>query len=225
MFYWFMKVVVAGPVIWVLLRPRVAGRSNIPRRGAVILASNHLSFVDPVILPLVIRRRVRFLAASNYFAGRGFGAWARRRFLLATGMLPIDRSGGSASEASLRTGAAVLERGAMLGVYPEGSRSRDGRLHRGRTGIARLALTSGAIVVPVAMIGTDEVIPVDSRRIRPRIRRIGVRFGRPLDFRMFAGRESEGPVLRQVTDRITAAIAEISGQEYVDTYTARRDVE
>jgi 1-acyl-sn-glycerol-3-phosphate acyltransferase len=222
MFYWVMRHLIAGPVLKTLLRPRVSGREHIPRTGAVIIASNHLSFIDPVILPLVMRRRIAFLTASTYFAGRGVGAWVRGRFLRATGMIPIDRSGGRASEASLRTGMAVLSRGAVLGIYPEGSRSRDGKLHRGRTGVARLALEAGVPVVPVAMIGTDRVIPVQSRSILPRIRRIGIVFGPPLDFGEYAGRQGDQAVLRTVTDRITAAIRELSGQEYVDGYTAAR---
>jgi 1-acyl-sn-glycerol-3-phosphate acyltransferase len=222
MFYWVMRHLIAGPVLKTLLRPRVRGREHIPRTGAVIVASNHLSFIDPVILPLVMRRRIAFLTASNYFAGRGIGAWVRGRFLRATGMIPIDRSGGRASEASLRTGLAVLGRGAVLGIYPEGSRSRDGKLHRGRTGVARLALEAGVPVVPVAMIGTDRVIPVHSRSILPRIRRIGIVFGPPLDFGEYVGRQGDQAVLRTVTDRIVAAIGELSGQDYVDGYTAAR---
>ena len=222
MFYWVMKHLIAGPVLRTLLRPRVRGREHIPRTGAVIIASNHLSFIDPVILPLVIRRRIAFLAASNYFGGRGIAARVRGRFLRATGMIPIDRSGGRASEASLRAGTAVLGRGAVLGIYPEGSRSRDGKLHRGRTGVARLALEAGVPVVPVAMIGTDRVIPVHSRSILPRIRRIGIAFGPPLDFGAYAGRQGDQAVLRTVTDRIMQAIEELSGQEYVDGYSSAR---
>ncbi|MDQ1530906.1 MAG: 1-acyl-sn-glycerol-3-phosphate acyltransferase [Microbacteriaceae bacterium] len=222
MFYWVMKHLIAGPVLKTLLRPRVHGRAHIPRTGPVIVASNHLSFIDPVILPLVMRRRIAFLAASNYFAGRGVAAWVRGRFLRATGMIPIDRSGGKASQASLVAGRAVLDRGAVLGIYPEGSRSRDGKLHRGRTGVARLALESGAVVVPAAMIGTDRVIPVGSRSILPRIRRIAITFGPPLDFSAEAGNQGDLAVLRTVTDRIMEAIREVSGQEYVDSYSSGR---
>lgn len=222
MFYWVMKHLIAGPLLRVLLRPRLTGVSNIPRSGPVILASNHLSFLDPVILPLVIRRRIHFLAASNYFAGRGFGGWVLKWFLLGTGMIPIDRSGGRASEASLTAGLQVLTRGDVLGIYPEGSRSRDGKLHRGRTGIARTILKAGAQVVPVAMIGTDAVIPVDDGgRIRPRIRRIGIAFGPPLDFSEFAGGSDDGFVLRTITDRVMQSIHALGDQEYVDAYGAR----
>ncbi|WP_375400893.1 lysophospholipid acyltransferase family protein [uncultured Amnibacterium sp.] len=222
MFYWVMKHLIAGPLLRALLRPRLSGVSNIPRTGPVILASNHLSFIDPVILPLVIRRRIHFLAASDYFAGRGLGGWAVARFLIATGMIPIDRSGGRASEASLAAGLGVLARGEVLGIYPEGSRSRDGKLHRGRTGIARTILNSGATVVPVAMIGTDEVIPVDSGSVRPHIRRIGIAFGPPLDFSGYAGGSDDGRVLRTITDQVMQAIHALSDQEYVDSYGARR---
>jgi 1-acyl-sn-glycerol-3-phosphate acyltransferase len=219
MFYWVMKHLVAGPLLRAVFRPRLVGRHHIPRTGPVILASNHLSFLDPVILPLVIRRRIAFLAASNYFAGRGFAAWARKRFLLATGMIPIDRSGGAASEASLRAGLAVLSRGAVLGIYPEGSRSRDGKLHRGRTGIARLVLEAGVPVVPVAMIGTDEVLPAGRSSLIPRIRRIGITFGAPIDFSGYRERALDHAALRAVTDEIVTAIGRLSGQEYVDSYS------
>lgn len=222
MFYWVMKHLIAGPLLRTLFRPRLIGTANIPRTGPVILASNHLSFLDPVILPLVIRRRIHFLAASNYFAGRGFKGWALKRFLIGTGMIPIDRSGGRASEASLVAGLGVLARGDVLGIYPEGSRSRDGKLHRGRTGVARTILKAGATVVPVAMIGTDQVIPVDGSSNWPRIHRIGITFGPPLDFSEFAGSTDDGSVLRTITDRVMQAIHALSEQEYVDAYGARR---
>ena len=221
MFYWVMKHLIAGPLLRALFRPRLTGVANIPRTGPVILASNHLSFIDPVILPLVIRRRIHFLTASNYFAGRGFSGWVLKRFLLATGMLPIDRSGGRASEASLATGLGVLARGEVLGIYPEGSRSRDGKLHRGRTGIARTILKARAPVVPVAMIGTDAVIPVDGSSNWPRIRRIGITFGMPLDFSEYADGTDDGSVLRAITDTVMQSIHALSEQEYVDSYGAR----
>jgi 1-acyl-sn-glycerol-3-phosphate acyltransferase len=217
MFYWFMKTLVAGPLLRTLFRPRLEGLGNIPGTGPVILASNHLSFIDSVILPLVIKRRIYFLAASAYFERRGLGGWALKHFLRATGMIPIDRSGGKASEASLQAGMSVLGAGDVLGIYPEGSRSRDGKAHRGRTGVARMALESGAPVVPVAMIDTDKVMPQDGGG-RVRIRRIGISFGEPLDFAEFAGRERDHAMLRVMTDRIMQAIVALSGQEYVDAY-------
>jgi 1-acyl-sn-glycerol-3-phosphate acyltransferase len=217
MFYWIMKTLVAGPLLRALFRPRLEGLGNIPATGPVILASNHLSFIDSVILPLVMRRRIYFLAASSYFERRGLGGWAVGRFLRATGMIPIDRSGGWASEASLRAGMTVLTAGRVLGIYPEGSRSRDGRARRGRTGVARLALESGAPVVPVAMIGTDEVMPSGGGG-GVRIRRIGISFGEPLDFAEFAAREPDRATLRTMTDRIMLAVVAMSGQEYIDEY-------
>lgn len=221
MFYWVLRYLLAGPLLRVLYRPRVQGASHLPRTGPVILASNHMSFIDPVVLPLVVDRRVHFLAASNYYSGRGPGGWFLRRFLLATGMIPIDRSGGKASEASLQAGRAVLLQGKVLGIYPEGSRTRDGKLHRGRTGIARLVLECRAAVVPVAMIGTDQVIPVGSGSVIPRIRPIAVRFGPPLHFTEYEGEETDHAVLRAITDRIMAAIHDLGEQEYVDEYTVK----
>jgi len=215
MFYWFMKTIVAGPLLRTLFRPRLEGVENIPATGPVILASNHLSFIDSVILPLVIKRRIYFLAASTYFEGRGLGKWAVARFLRATGMIPIDRSGGKASEASLKAGMSVLDKGDVLGIYPEGGRSRDGRAHRGRTGVARMALESGAPVVPVAMIDTDKVM---SEGKGVKIRRIGISFGPPLDFSEFAEQKQDHAILRVMTDRIMDAVVAMSGQEYVDEY-------
>jgi 1-acyl-sn-glycerol-3-phosphate acyltransferase len=215
MFYWFMKTIVAGPLLRTLFRPRLEGVENIPKHGPVILASNHLSFVDSVILPLVIKRRIYFLAASTYFEGKGLGKWAVARFLRATGMIPIDRSGGKASEASLKAGMSVLTKGHVLGIYPEGGRSRDGRAHRGRTGVARMALESGAPVVPVAMIDTDKVM---SEGNGVKIQRIGISFGPPLDFSEFADQKQDHAILRVTTDRIMDAVVAMSGQEYVDEY-------
>jgi 1-acyl-sn-glycerol-3-phosphate acyltransferase len=216
MFYWFMKTIVAGPLLRTLFRPRLEGVENIPKTGPVILASNHLSFIDSVILPLVIKRRIYFLAASTYFEGRGLGKWAVARFLRATGMIPIDRSGGKASEASLKAGMSVLSKGHVLGIYPEGGRSRDGRAHRGRTGVARMALESGAPVVPVAMIDTDKVLSERSGGVK--IQRIGISFGEPLDFAEFADRKQDHAILRIMTDRIMDAVVAMSGQEYVNEY-------
>ena len=215
MFYWFMKTIVAGPLLRTLFRPRLEGVENIPKTGPVILASNHLSFIDSVILPLVIKRRIYFLAASTYFEGKGLGKWAVARFLRATGMIPIDRSGGKASEASLKAGMSVLGKGHVLGIYPEGGRSRDGRAHRGRTGVARMALESGAPVVPVAMIDTDKVMSEGSG---VKIQRIGISFGPPLDFSEFADQKQDHAILRIMTDRIMDAVVAMSGQEYVDEY-------
>jgi len=171
MFYWLMKNLIAGPLLRGVFRPWVVGLDNVPANGAVILASNHLSFIDSIFLPIVVDRHVSFLAKSDYFTRRGLKGWATRAFMNGTGQLPIDRSGGKASEASLNTGLAVLARGEILGIYPEGTRSPDGKLYRGRTGVARMILEAGVPVVPVAMIDTAEIMPIGKRL--PRIGRIG----------------------------------------------------
>jgi 1-acyl-sn-glycerol-3-phosphate acyltransferase len=201
-----------------VFRPWVTGADNIPKTGAVILASNHLSVVDSIFLPLVIERRISFLAKSDYFMGRGVKGWAIKNFLKGTGMLPIDRSGGKASEASLNTGLKVLARGEVLGIYPEGTRSPDGKLYRGRTGVARMILEAHVPVVPVAMIDTEKVMPIGSKL--PKVRRIGVIFGEPLDFSRFEGLESDRFILRSITDEIMYELNRISGQEYADIYAS-----
>ncbi len=218
MFYWFMKNLIVGPILRTAFRPWVTGEENIPRKGAVILASNHLSFIDSVFLPLVIERRVTFLAKSDYYTARGPKGWAIKNFLKAAGMLPIDRSGGKASEASLNTGLGVLRRGEVLGIYPEGTRSPDGKLYRGRTGVARMVLESGVNVIPVAMIDTEKVMPI-GRRL-PKVRRIGVVIGEPLDFSRFEGMESDRFILRSITDEIMYELSHLSDQEYIDVYAS-----
>ena len=218
MFYWLMKYVVIGPIVKAIWRPWIVGRRNIPQTGAAILASNHLSFVDSVFLPLMIDRPVAFLAKSDYFTGKGLKGWATRVFFKGTGMIPIDRSGGKASEASLNTGLQVLGHGDLLGIYPEGTRSPDGRLYRGRTGIARMALEAHVPVVPVVMVDTDTMMPI-GRRI-PRIARVGVVIGEPLDFSRFEGMESDRYILRSVTDEIMVALHRIGSQEYDDVYAS-----
>ena len=218
MFYWLMKYVVIGPIVKAIFRPWIVGRRNIPQTGAAILASNHLSFVDSVFLPLMIDRPVAFLAKSDYFTGKGIKGWATRVFFKGTGMIPIDRSGGKASEASLNTGLQVLGHGDLLGIYPEGTRSPDGRLYRGRTGIARMALEAHVPVVPVVMVDTDTMMPIGRRM--PRIARVGVVIGEPLDFSRFQGMESDRYILRSVTDEIMVALHRIGSQEYDDVYAS-----
>jgi 1-acyl-sn-glycerol-3-phosphate acyltransferase len=218
MFYWFMKNLVAGPLLKTVFRPWVSGLENIPRTGGVILASNHLSFIDSIFLPLVIDRRIYFLAKSDYFTGRGLKNWATKHFLLGTGMLPIDRSGGKASEASLNTGLEVLAKGDVLGIYPEGTRSPDGKLYRGRTGVARMVLEAHVPVVPVAMVDTEKVMPIGATI--PKVRRIGIVFGEPLDFSRFEGMEGDRFILRSITDEIMYELSRISGQEYEDVYAS-----
>jgi len=218
MFYWVMKNIVIGPLLLSLFRPWIIGLENIPKSGPVILASNHLSFIDSVFLPLVVPRRVAFLAKSDYFTGSGPKGWATRMFLTAAGQLPIDRSGGKASEDSLNTGLRVLGEGRILGIYPEGTRSPDARLYRGRTGVARMVLESGVPVIPVAMIDTEKAMPTGTRI--PRVRRIGIVIGAPLDFTRFEGMEGDRFVLRSVTDELMYELQRLSTQDYVDVYAS-----
>ncbi|MYM20249.1 1-acyl-sn-glycerol-3-phosphate acyltransferase [Brevibacterium sp. 5221] len=218
MFYWLLKRVFVGPLLRVLFRPWVRGMENVPAEGPAILAGNHMSFLDSIFLPLMAPRPVVFLAKKDYFTGRGLRGILMRRFFLMTNQLPMDRSGGTASEASLNSGLKVLREGKLLGIYPEGTRSPDGRLYRGRTGVARLVLESGAPVIPVALIGTDEVQPMG--RTLPRIRRVGIVFGQPLDFSKYEGLGHDRFLMRSITDEIMYEILRISGQQYVDTYAS-----
>ena len=218
MFYWLMKYVVIGPIVKAIWRPRIVGRRNVPAEGAAILASNHLSFIDSVFLPLMIDRPMAFLAKSDYFTGKGLKGWATRMFMKGTGQIPIDRTGGKASEASLNTGLQVLGRGDLLGIYPEGTRSPDGKLYRGRTGIARMALEAHVPVVPVLMVDTDTMMPIGTKV--PRIVRVGIVVGEPLDFSRFAGMEGDRYILRSITDEIMVALQRLGEQEYEDVYAS-----
>lgn len=218
MFYWLMKFIVIGPIVKAIWRPWIQGRRNVPQTGGAILASNHLSFADSVFLPLMIDRPVSFLAKSDYFTGRGVKGFFTKLFFKATGMLPIDRSGGKASEAALNTGLRVLGRGDLLGIYPEGTRSPDGTLYRGRTGIARMALEAKVPVLPVVMVDTDTMMPIGQKL--PRVVRVGVVIGEPLDFSRFAGMESDRYILRSITDEIMVAIQQLGEQKYEDVYAS-----
>jgi 1-acyl-sn-glycerol-3-phosphate acyltransferase len=217
-FYWLMKYVVIGPIVKAIWRPWIVGRRNVPAEGAAILASNHLSFIDSVFLPLMIDRPMAFLAKSDYFTGKGLKGWATRMFMKGTGQIPIDRTGGKASEASLNTGLQVLGRGDLLGIYPEGTRSPDGKLYRGRTGIARMALEAHVPVVPVLMVDTDTMMPIGTKV--PRIVRVGIVVGEPLDFSRFAGMEGDRYILRSITDEIMVALQRLGEQEYEDVYAS-----
>jgi 1-acyl-sn-glycerol-3-phosphate acyltransferase len=218
-FYWLVKAVLF-PVLTLVFRPWAEGTENVPREGPAILASNHLSFADHFFGPLLLPRKVTFLAKAEYFTGRGLKGLVSKAFFHGVGQIPVDRTGGRASERALATGLRVLAEGRVLGIYPEGTRTPDGRLYRGHTGVARLALESGAPVIPTAMVGTFEFMP--SGRLRPRLRiRPGVRFGKPLDFSRYAGLQSDHMVLRAVTDEIMYALMELAGQEYVDEYAQR----
>ena len=213
-----MKTFVLGPVLKTLFRPWVKGLDNVPAEGAAILASNHLSFSDSIFMPLMVPRPVVFLAKSEYFTGKGIKGKLTATFFRLTNQLPMDRSGGAASALSLDAGMDVLKNGSLLGIYPEGTRSPDSRLYRGKVGVARLALQARVPVIPVAMIGTDKVQPIGKRM--PNIRRIGMIFGEPLDFSRYYGMEDDRLIQRSVTDEIMYELMRLSGQEYVDEYAA-----
>ncbi len=215
--YWVLKFVLR-PLLTPIFRPWVRGGHHVPATGGAILASNHLSFSDSVFLPIVLRRRVTFLAKKEYFTGPGLKGRLQRVFFTGVGGVPVDRSGGEASLAALETGLRVLRRGQLLGLYPEGTRSPDARLYRGKTGVARLALDSRVPVIPVAMIGTDKVQPIGAKL--PSIRRVGIIIGRPLDFSRYEGLNDDRFVLRSITDEIMYELMRLSGQEYVDEYAA-----
>jgi 1-acyl-sn-glycerol-3-phosphate acyltransferase len=218
-FYWLLKYVLVGPLLRLFFRPWVEGLEHIPDDGPAILASNHLSFSDSIFLPLVVPRHITFLAKSDYFTGKGVKGRLTAFFFTGVGQVPIDRSGGTASQAAIDTGLRVLGEGHLLGIYPEGTRSPDGQLYRGRTGVARMALESGAPVLPVAMIDTDKIQPPG--KILPKIMRVGIKIGPPLDFSRYAGMEGDRWVLRSVTDEIMYELMTLSGQEYVDMYATK----
>ncbi len=218
MYYWLMRHVLAGPLLKLFFRPWTRGVEHVPAKGGAILASNHLAVIDSFVLPLVLERQVQFLGKSDYFTGAGLKGRLVAGFMRGVGTIPVDRSGGKASEAALRTGLRVLSEGGLFGIYPEGTRSPDGRLYRGKTGVARLALESGAPVVPVAMVGTNVAQPLG--RVVPKPLPIGVVIGEPLDFSRYRGMENDRFVLRSVTDEIMYAILRLSEQEYVDVYAA-----
>ncbi|MBM3689107.1 MAG: 1-acyl-sn-glycerol-3-phosphate acyltransferase [Actinobacteria bacterium] len=219
MLYWLFKWIVIGPWLRVLYRPWTEDMDVIPPQGPAILVSNHLSFCDSFFLALVVDRRITFLAKQEYFTGKGIKGLISRAFFTGVGQVPIDRSSGRAAEAAINTGLRVLSDGHLLGIYPEGTRTADGRLYRGKTGVARMALESRVPVIPVAMIGTYEIQPPG--QVRPHIRRVGIRFGQPLDFSRYDGLEGDRFVLRSVTDEIMYALMGLSDQEYVDVYAAR----
>lgn len=218
MFYWLMKHWVIGPLLTTVFRPWVKGLENVPRAGPLIVVCNHLSFVDSVFLPLMIDRQMAFLAKSDYFTGKGIKGWFIRFFMTSAGQLPIDRSGGKASEASLNAGLQVLADGGVLAIYPEGTRSPDGRMYRGRTGVARMILEAHVPVIPAAVIGTEKVMPLGSNI--PKVHRVGVVIGEPLDFSRFEGMESDRFVLRSITDEIIYEMNKLSEQDYVDVYAS-----
>jgi 1-acyl-sn-glycerol-3-phosphate acyltransferase len=217
--YWVLKYALLGPWLRLLFRPWVEGLEHVPAKGAAIIASNHLSFSDSIFMPLVVPRRVTFLAKQEYFTGKGLKGWLTRMFFTGAGQVPIDRASGSAAKAALETGKRILGEGKLLGIYPEGTRSPDGRLYRGKTGVARMALEARVPVIPVAMIDTEKVQPIGKKI--PRIRRIGVRFGPPLDFSRYEGLAGDRFVERSMTDELMYELMQLSGQEYVDLYAAK----
>ncbi|MFD7506743.1 lysophospholipid acyltransferase family protein [Streptomyces sp. NPDC059850] len=202
-----------------MFRPRVEGVERIPGSGPVILAGNHLTFIDSFVLPLVCDRQVFFIGKDEYVTGKGLKGRLMAWFFTGVGMIPVDRDGGHGGVAALMTGRRVLEEGRVFGIYPEGTRSPDGRLYRGRTGIARLTLMTGAPVVPFAMIGTDRLQP--GGKGLPRPGRVVVRFGEPLEFTRYEGMDRDRYVLRAVTDEVMSEVMRLSGQEYVDIYATK----
>ncbi|RAU92395.1 1-acyl-sn-glycerol-3-phosphate acyltransferase [Mycobacterium colombiense] len=218
MWYWLFKYVLLGPLLSLLGRPKVEGLEHVPSSGPAILASNHLAVMDSFYLPLVVRRRITFLAKSEYFTGTGFKGWFQRWFFTAVGQVPIDRTDADSARAALTTAQQVLSQGKLLGMYPEGTRSPDGRLYKGKTGLARLALETGVPVIPVAMIGTNVVNPPGTNMLR--FGRVTVRFGKPMDFSRFDGLAGNRFIERAVTDEVIYELMGLSGQEYVDIYAA-----
>jgi 1-acyl-sn-glycerol-3-phosphate acyltransferase len=224
LFYWFLKFVALGPIVRLVFRPRAEGMEHVPSTGAAIIASNHLSAADWIFMPLSLRRRVTFLAKAEYFTGSGPKGAAQRLFFGGSGQVPIDRTSASAAEDAIRTGIRILTQGRLLGIYPEGTRSPDGRLFRGKTGIARMTLETGAPVVPVAMVYEPRTVPLPGalgRRLSKHMVRVVVRFGKPLDFSRYDGLSGDRFVERSITDEIMYEIMELSGQEYVDLYGAK----
>jgi 1-acyl-sn-glycerol-3-phosphate acyltransferase len=217
--YWLLKYLVLGPWLKLIFKPDVTGLDHVPSSGPAILASNHLSFSDSIFMPLVLRRRVTFVAKAEYFTGTGLKGFLIRMFFTGTGTVPVDRSGGHAAQAALDTGRRILSEGHLFGIYPEGTRSPDGRLYRGKTGVARLALETGASVIPVAMLNTDEIQPTG--KIVPTVKPVRMVFGAPLDFSRYAGRAGDRFVERAITDEIMYELMALVGREYVDIYAQK----
>lgn len=218
MMYWVLKGILKPPLL-ALYDIKSEGLENVPTKGAAILAANHVSFLDSFFIPLVVKRRkVTYLAKADYFK-----SWKTKWFFSAAGQISCEREGGKKSEQSLSIALDVLKSGNLLGIYPEGTRSPDGRLYRGRTGVARLALAAGVPVIPIGLHGTVDVMPKDAKlpKLRGNIP-VRVRFGKPLDFSRYKGKERDRMVLRSITDEIVYEIMHLSGQEYVDEYATRK---
>ncbi|MEU5435356.1 lysophospholipid acyltransferase family protein [Streptomyces sp. NPDC020719] len=218
MLYYVLKYVLLGPLLRLLFRPRIEGLEHIPQEGPAIVAGNHLSFSDHFLMPVMLKRRITFLAKQEYFTGPGIKGRLTAAFFRAIGQIPVDRSGKEAGQAAIREGLGVLAKDELLGIYPEGTRSHDGRLYKGKVGVAVMALRAQVPVIPCAMVGTFEIQPPG--QVVPRIRRVTIRFGEPLDFSRYLGMENEKAILRAVTDELMYKILDLSGQEYVDRYAA-----
>jgi 1-acyl-sn-glycerol-3-phosphate acyltransferase len=218
-FYYVLKYIILGPILRLLFRPRIEGLEHIPEEGAAIVAGNHLSFSDHFLMPAIIKRRITFLAKAEYFTGPGLKGRLTAAFFHSAGQIPVDRSGKDAGQAAIREGLGVLSKGELLGIYPEGTRSHDGRLYKGKVGVAVMAIKAQVPVVPCAMVGTFEIQPPG--KVVPRIKQVTIRFGEPLDFARYAGMENQKAAIRAVTDEIMYAILGLSGQEYVDEYAAK----
>ncbi|WP_371650814.1 MULTISPECIES: lysophospholipid acyltransferase family protein [unclassified Streptomyces] len=218
MLYYVLKYALLGPLLRLLFRPRIEGLEHIPDDGAAIVAGNHLSFSDHFLMPVMLKRRITFLAKQEYFTGPGIRGRLTAAFFRAVGQIPVDRSGKEAGKAAIREGLGVLSKNELLGIYPEGTRSHDGRLYKGKVGVAVMALKAQVPVIPCAMVGTFEIQPPG--QVMPKIRRVTIRFGAPLDFSRYTGMENEKAVLRAATDELMYKILELSGQEYVDRYAA-----
>jgi 1-acyl-sn-glycerol-3-phosphate acyltransferase len=216
--YWWSKFVLLGPLMRLFCRPEVRGAENVPGGAGAILASNHLAVADSFFLPLMLPRRVTFLAKREYFTEPGIRGWFKKQFFTGVGQVPVDRSGGSAARAAMDTAVRLLNEGKLLGIYPEGTRSPDGRLYKGKTGVARMALEAGVPVIPVAMVGTDKVNPIGSKMWRPR--KVKIVIGEPLDFSRYEGMAGDRFIERSMTDEIMYSLMELSGQTYVDLYAA-----
>ncbi|MFF4274540.1 lysophospholipid acyltransferase family protein [Streptomyces sp. NPDC001536] len=218
MFYYLLKYVLLGPLLRLVFRPRIEGLEHVPATGAAIVAGNHLSFSDHFLMPAILKRRITFLAKKEYFTGPGLKGRLTAFFFRSAGQIPVDRTGKEAGQAAIREGLGVLSKDELLGIYPEGTRSHDGRLYKGKVGVAVMALKAGVPVIPCAMIGTFEAQPPG--KVIPNIHPVTIRFGEPLDFSRYEGMENEKAILRAITDEIIYAILNLSGQEYVDEYAA-----
>ncbi|WHM39914.1 lysophospholipid acyltransferase family protein [Streptomyces sp. BPTC-684] len=218
MLYYVLKYALLGPLLRLLFRPRIEGLEHIPDEGPAIVAGNHLSFSDHFLMPVMLKRRITFLAKQEYFTGPGIKGRLTAAFFRAVGQIPVDRSGKEAGQAAIREGLGVLRKNELLGIYPEGTRSHDGKLYKGKVGVAVMALKAQVPVIPCAMVGTFEIQPPG--QVMPKIKRVTIRFGEPLDFSRYTGMENEKAVLRAATDELMYKILELSGQEYVDRYAA-----